>query len=208
MLPTDNTIYDGSTGEFLYALPVTSLKESSDMGGVAVNDTSQGLARYLWQCRSENNKFYLRRQGEPEVELPITGTDVTAISLTFDQNMNICLAYIDAGMCKLYWYDTSQAQMTISDFPGIDSPRVSLDDRRSFAIASSDILFVYLKGQGLYYRMQRERYLTEHLLKADVGVVDPILRQVGMGKNNRFLFHISSKECFEADLFFAQGGAV
>lgn len=167
------------------------LNESYELGGVGISDTSEPF-KYEWRGYIEGNAIYIGRKGQtPVALLSFTGV-VTEISVTFDQNMRPTIAYVEDGISKLYWYDASLAMMTITEYVGIANPRVSLDDKRKFNIANSDIIFAYIAdGSRLCYRLQRERYGTEHVLITDTTMDDLrpfILHRIGMGNKNRFLF--------------------
>ena len=100
--------------------------------------------------------------------------------------MRPVLTYVSGGIAKLYWYDTVSQSQTITDFPNVQNPRVSLDDKRAFNTANSDVIFAYINNDQLCCRYQRERYGTEHVLhqlppNAKLG-------KIGMGTTNRFLF--------------------
>ncbi|WP_444922937.1 hypothetical protein ACJJH9_12200 [Microbulbifer sp. DLAB2-AF] len=95
-------------------------------------------------------------------------------------------------MWKLYWYDSSQGAQITTDWPGIVTPKVSLDDARSTQSAVSDVIFAYLKNGNLYHRLQRDRYGNEYLLASDVN--SPGLIKIGMNWQFRFQFLLKSPE--------------
>ena len=101
--------------------------------------------------------------------------------------MRPCIAYVANGISKLYWYDSSLAMQVIDSYPLIRNPRVSLDDKRRFNVANSDIVFAYQREDKLCYRVQRERFGVEHILATDTK--KRLLWRIGMGRNNRFLFY-------------------
>lgn len=163
-------------------------EESWDRGGVALSDPSEGIYGYVWRAWIENGTdIMVSRVDTAEAQKVHTDVDVTEIDITFDQNMRVCIAYVSAGTAKLYWYDGSVGDMVTTEYEGITSPSVSLDDRREFNINNSDIIFAYVKGNQLCCRFQRDRYLTEHILATDDD--RQVLWRIGMGRGNRFLFY-------------------
>nr|PZN74572.1 MAG: hypothetical protein DIU57_19165 [Pseudomonadota bacterium] len=117
-----------------------------------------------------------------------TGDDITEVSLAFDQNMNVCVAFVEAGMAKLLWYDTTVNQLVVTELgEGVTHPRVALDDTREFNRANSDIILAYIKEGALYYRQQRDRYQIERLLSPGPWIA---LKRIGMGSGYRFQFQV------------------
>ena len=116
----------------------------------------------------------------------LAAPDITEVDLAFDQNMRPVLAYVSGGIAKLYWYDTVSQSQVITDFPNAKNPRVSLDDKRTFNTANSDVIFAYINNDQLCCRYQRERYGIEHVLHQLPPKTE--LVKIGMGTANRFLF--------------------
>lgn len=153
-----------------------------EWGGIAISDPSKGLMYQIWKARMENNYVYLSAPNTPEfvlLDLP----KVTEISFTFDQNCRHIFVYVQDGVSKMHWYDTSAGGYITTILGGdVKTPRVTLDDKRSSQLGISDVLVFYQKGNSLYMRVQRERYLVEHLLATNV--TDGIVK-VGMMNNLR-----------------------
>lgn len=153
-----------------------------EWGGIAISDPSRGLMYQIWRARMENNYVYLSAPNTPEfvlLDLP----KVTEISFTFDQNSRHIFVYVQDGVTKMHWFDTSVGEyVTTTLGSNIITPRISLDDKRESQLGVSDVLLFYQKGKSLYMRVQRERYLIEHLMATNVtdGVV-----KVGMMNNWR-----------------------
>lgn len=171
-------------------LPADTLQDW-ELGGVYLNDPSLGLMVKLWRVRLEIDKD--TGVGTVIVSAPggvspteaervlFTGADISEVCLAFDQNMNPFVGYMQGGACKYYWYDPTIPGMTHSTLPaGSYDPRSTLDDKRLFNISDSDILFSYIRAGNLCVRYQRERYDTEHVLKAGAG---PNARLVSMAMN-------------------------
>lgn len=156
-----------------------------ELGGIALNDPSQGLQYQVWVAYVRDGTIYARPE-DGGAETAITSdTNITEVSLSFDQNMRPTLAYVANGVTKLYWYDTQIGGPTTTTFAGAFSPFLTLDDKRESQLGTSDLLFFYLRDGSLYYRQQRDRFGVEYQLATGIPVsVDRIVR-VGMGTNLR-----------------------
>lgn len=165
-----------------------ALTESWEQGGVGLSDTSQGLVSHTWRAWTDSKAIYIQRTDLPKdtVKTLLAAPNITELDLTFDQNMRPVLAYVSGGIAKLYWYDTVSQSQTITDFPNVQNPRVSLDDKRNFNTANSDVIFAYINNDQLCCRYQRERYGIEHALHQLPPKTE--LVKIGMGTANRFLF--------------------
>ena len=164
------------------------LTESWESGGVGLSDTSQGLDSHTWRAWTDSKAIYIQRSDLPK-DTAITlliAPNITELDLTFDQNMRPVLTYVSGGIAKLYWYDTVSQSQIITDFPNVQNPRVSLDDKRAFNTANSDVIFAYINNDQLCCRYQRERYGIEHALHQLPPKTE--LVKIGMGTANRFLF--------------------
>ncbi len=161
--------------------------EDFETGGIALQDPSRGLQYQTWRARivKHNTQIVLDAEQVP-ANVFITGNNLTEVSLTFDRNMRPAIAYVEDGMAKLYWYDAIQSAPVTTSYPGIITPRVSLDDKRPLQSAVSDVIFAYLKNNGLYYRQQRDRYQQEYLLQANIN--SPGLIKIGMNRQLRLQF--------------------
>jgi hypothetical protein len=162
-----------------------------ELGGVALSDPSEGLRVKVWMLRAEGatGKVYLSAPDVLET-LVFTAPGVQEVSLSFDQNMRPFIAFVQNGQAKFRWYDSLLGANRITDLDPLDrNPRCTLDDKRDLQTASgnNDIILAYTRENALYFRAQRERYETEHLLKT--GVNGRLLR-VGMntGKRLQFMF--------------------
>lgn len=187
-LPEPLLIDEGVTTPFIYPRSKNyPLTESWDNGGVALSDPSKELTKYVWKAWTDGSSIKVKRDDLDTHHVILMDTDITEIDLTFDQNMNPCITYVANGVSKLYWYDTQQAKQVIDEYPDIRNPRVSLDDKRRFNVANSDIILAYQKGNKLCCRVQRERFTIEHVLATNPK--KRLLWRIGMGIDNRFLFY-------------------
>ncbi|WP_444934973.1 hypothetical protein [Microbulbifer sp. JTAC008] len=167
-------------------LPVRSLIDY-ESGGIAIQDPSEGLLYQTWRARilNDGTEIVLDAREVPAFTA-ITGSDISEVSLAFDQNMHPVLAYVEAGLAKLYWYDTTQGKQVTDEWPGVVTPRVTMDDKRPLQSTKSDVIFAYLKSGNLYCRQQRDRYQTEYLLQENVNRSGLI--KVSMNRHFRLQF--------------------
>lgn len=153
-----------------------------ERGGVALNDASDGLLGYDWKVWVEGDDILLARAPYDSPTTLFTAAGTTWVSLAFDQNMRPNVAYMQAGACKLWWYDTTIPGATTTTFADCASPMLCLDDKRQGADSYNDVLFFYVRAGSIRYRQQRDRYTTERDLTA---VPDGYILQVGMAQNLR-----------------------
>jgi len=153
------------------ALPVTRTVDYED-GGIAIQDPSRGSQYQRWRGRLIGNDILL---DAPEVEpfAVYSGAGITEISFTFDQNMRPAIAFVQAGVAKLWWFDSVAGAQVVTEYPGAITPRVILDDKRFTQTSNSDVILGYVRDGALYYRQQRDRFTIERLLDAGphVGLV-------------------------------------
>lgn len=160
-----------------------------EMGGVGLNDPSQGSLVKVWWVQlvvdgvKEESRITINSDDTTPV-LFLTAQDITEVSMAFDQNMNPLIAYMQSGDAKFYWYDSLIEDYATLVLPaGSRSPKCCLDDKRYTQRASSDVLLFYARADKLYYREQRDRYLIEYEL-ATILPGDDVLA-VGMTNVNR-----------------------
>lgn len=163
-------------------------------GGVGIQDPSLGLNYQTWTAEivkgSVKDRIILYAPTHPATTV-YTGDDLTEVSLAFDQNMNMCVAFVEAGMAKLLWYDTTVQELVVTELGSdVTHPRVALDDTREFNRANSDIILAYLKNGALYYRQQRDRYQIERQLSPGPWIA---LKRIGMGSGLRFQFQVVTR---------------
>lgn len=146
------------------ALPVTRTVDYED-GGIAIQDPSRGSQYQRWRGRLLGENIIL---DAPEVEafVALSGSGITEISFTFDQNMRPAIAYVQDGVAKLWWFDSVPGHQVVTEYPGAITPRVILDDKRFTQTSNSDVILGYVRDGALYYRQQRDRFTIERLLDA------------------------------------------
>jgi len=166
---------------------------SYETGGIALSDASQGLKVQVWDAEViDNSNVVLRNEAGYEATY-YTGSEITEVSLAFDQNMRPTIAIVEGGQPKLIWYDSAVEMEVVTDLAAdIKSPRVSMDDKRQTQSANNDIILGYIRGTSLYFAKQRDRYLIEYLLATDALPNSDLsyLSRVGMSTINRFQFEI------------------
>lgn len=169
----------GLSSQLLYAPPRVPDPQPSEiisreLGGVALNDPTQGLEVKIWTLtvteEDEVSTVWVEADDVPAVSL-FSDTQITEASLAFDQNMQPTVSYVSQGETKLYWYDSEIEGFTTTVFGNsYISPRVTLDDHRYLAFAWSDVIFSYIRDGNLYVRAQRDRYGEEYLMYADINL--------------------------------------
>lgn len=166
---------------------VPKLLEDYEMGGVGLNDASKGLLVKIWKCAWVDGNFILSAPGVAPTTV-YSAANVTEVALTFDQNMQPCLVYVQGDAAFLRWYDaTIPGFAVLSLAAGAVTPKCALDDKRLLEGAKSDILVAYIRSNNLYVLTQRERFVTERLLATNIG---NSVRRIGMSRTWRFQFDI------------------
>ncbi|BAM66451.1 hypothetical protein [Xanthomonas citri phage CP2] len=157
-----------------------------EMGGVNVADAIQGLNVKLWKLESNGAQMLLSADGVPAIEL-FNRPNVSQVALAFDQNMRPHVAFVQTGVTWLWWYDSQAGAMVFSSFPGALTPRLTTDEKRPTHLEDSDVILAYVRNNNLYFRMQRDRFLTEYLLKS---AVNADLIAIGMNRDYRMQFRL------------------
>ncbi len=134
-------------------------------GGIGIQDPSRGLLYQRWRARLIDDDVLLSAPNTPEFVM-FSGTDITEISFTFDQNMRPVLAFVEAGVAKLRWFDpVPNEQVIVNIGSGVITPRMTMDDKRfvgSAGFSTNDIILGYMRDGALYYRQQRDRFTVEY----------------------------------------------
>ena len=201
MLPQDVLSTSIQQGEILGARTrIISRTVDYEDGGIALNDTSEGNNYQVWKGRLYSGNIILFSD-TTEPEIIYTAAGITEFSFTFDQNMAPVISFVQSGVAKFRWYDSTVSDYVITTIGANTScPKVTLDDKRTLQSSSSDVILGYFLSRtvgedtfkDLYFRMQRDRYLVSYLLKenilADLDYVEYELNKIGMGKNLRLHF--------------------
>lgn len=157
------------------------------LGGADIGDTTQGITSFVWQVWTDGAAIFLQRTDLSSPDRVLTDKGITSVSVAFDRNMNLVIAY-QAGLESKLWVgrNGSLSGTVTASIKGSQNPMVALDDNRYAADSTSDVIFAYVKDSTLCCRYQREGYRTEHKLQVLEG--DATLYRIGMGRDNRFLF--------------------
>ena len=164
-----------------------------ELGGRAIQDSSEGLELQVWRGRYLDGAIVLDVPGVVEPVSVLEIADVTEFQFTFDQNMQPAIAYVvNDQTAHWYWFDATVPGFETLDLPeGSITPRCALDDKRDAAgtrAAVSDIILTYLRDGVLYFRAQRERYEDEHELETDLEGYE--LGQFGMNRGLRLQWQL------------------
>ena len=158
-----------------------------ELGGVALNDASLGVQVRQWRVFVDSGNVCVAPypEGAPMAVL-FDATNVTELSLAFDQLMHPTVAFVQAGVAKLYWFDSLASAQVTTSYADASSPMLCMDDKRASQVAAgvTDVLFFYLLGGNLCYRQQRDRFSIERVLSALPAGASQITG-VGMGINGR-----------------------
>ena len=180
---------------------------SYHMGPVQLQDPSEGMLVKLWQARiirSGEDELSLKEialfaPGMEEVIRYVHTENIREVSLAFDQNANPYFALVtESGIPFLRWFDPTVESMVNLELDGsIVTPRITLDDVRSFNSSNSDVILAYVRAGLLRYRKQRDRWLTEYTPTQGVGG-DPaemqFLKHVSMNSALRLEFVSGDEE--------------
>lgn len=173
-----------------------------ELGGVALNDASQGLQVQVWKAFVQGGNVCVAPQpANAPVTVLFAADDVTELSLSFDQLMHPTVAFMQAGVCKLYWFDSLAAAQVTTSFPGATTPMLCLDDKRPLQVLAGvvDVLFFYVLGGNLCYRQQRDRFTIARVLAAlPPGSAE--ITGVGMGRNGRVQVHLNAAVARHVDI--------
>lgn len=154
-------------------------------GGIAIGDPSQGRLYQNWEAFYDSGNIQVRTEFGPVV-FTLPALNVETVSLAFDNNMGIVLAWETTGGANLYYFDTISTTYITRFFPGINSCRVCVDNSKDFYTTQSDVIFGYTLGGNLYYRQQRDRYDVEYL----IGATTKSLIKMAPSEANRLQFEL------------------
>jgi hypothetical protein len=164
--------------------PRQNLLEDFELGGVALNDSSQGRYTQRWKGWYDSGNIYLNNEADATSILVNSGlSNVLEVSITFDGSMAPVIAYLVGTTTNLYWYDAIIPGYTTLSYSGCTSPMLCYDDKRESETTNSDIMLFYIRNGGIYYRQQRDRFTIEYTLIASVP--SGRIMNVGMNLENR-----------------------
>lgn len=165
-----------------------SMIEDYELGGIDLNDPSQGLQVQTWRAflsgGVNNIQSVMVESATHPASVLFSAAGITQISLAFDQNMHPFIAFMQNGQARFWWFDPTIPGHTFTTLPvGTLGPQCGLDDKRLLTSSTSDIILSYIRGTTLYWREQRDRYLIEYTVA--LGVTKDLIR-VGMNGILRF----------------------
>jgi hypothetical protein len=163
------------------------------LGGIALQDASQGLEVQTWYLDVNDSGDFLLRADSVAQTLLFTRPGTTWARLSFDQNMFPIISFVQSGQPYYYWYDPLiPAFQFVPMDVGVTFPCVTMDDKRALEIrlGTNDVILAYLRGGSLYYRQQRDRYGVEYLLAPAPSYPTPVLWKVGMTVQLRLQFKL------------------
>ncbi|QOI69547.1 tail fiber protein [Xanthomonas phage Xaa_vB_phi31] len=155
-------------------------------GGTPGDGTS--ISGTTWVVEYVDPEVRVYKLESPEdYTVVFSAADITFVSLAFDQSMRWVVGYTQAGVGKLYWYDSIAGGYTVLNVSGAVQPFVSLDVRDLVYLGESDVVISYTRDTNLYTRVQRERFATERLLKSTAGSA---LSRFGLSVTNRLQWQV------------------
>lgn len=180
---TNNSLVTSSL-LFPHDTPRTEALCARDLGPVALSDASQGLSYKLWELSYASGTFYIRDEVTNVTTTLFSDSGVTWVSLSFDQNGRPFVSYIKNSILHARWFDPNVSGYTISSYSSADRCFCLLDSRDDSLVSSSDVLIVYLVGNSLFWRQQRDRFLVEYNITYSI-VEDGIVGNFGFQTNGR-----------------------
>lgn len=164
-----------------------------EYGGVAIQDGSQGLRVRVWRGEYLGGSILISADGIAPITFA-TEADIIDIGISFDQNMNPFACWeLEDGTARFRWFDSTVPGFVTTTLPsGSYDVRCAHDDTRDIQVTGgvSDVILSYLRAGSLYFRLQRERYLTERLLSSAIG--ERRLIQTGLNEQLRFQWRLSA----------------
>lgn len=162
-----------------FVRPVRSVGEylsDYELAGVALRDGTRGMQVRTWVAYvMESRQVWVSAPGVAPSLLFTRGVDIQELALAFDNNMNPFVAFREgalgtAGSSYIWWFDSTDSTQKFTALPaGVVNPRCCVDDHRASQSGNSDVVLSYIRAGSLYARYQRERYVTEHLLRSGLG---------------------------------------
>src|SRR5690606_19984672 len=145
MLPQDGELSTtAAISGFAYPvkgpLPEDKLQDW-ELGGVALNDPSQGLMVKVWHAFTTHDRdtdvvtVWVEAPGVPATEL-FSGLGITEVELAFDQKMKPSVAYQQGDDAQISWYEATIPGMRHTRLSsGSRTMRCTMDERRTAFVA-------------------------------------------------------------------------
>lgn len=173
-----------SNFQYPYNEPYSPLSQNV-YGGVAIGDASLGRQVKVWNV-SYNGSFINVKPADGPIAFSLEQGGVLSVSLAFDNNMGLVIAWTTTSGASLYYFNTLTSTYITRFFADISSCRVCVDDAREFYSANSDVIFSYTRSGTLYYRQQRDRYDVEYT----IGTTSKQLIRAAPNVGNRLQFQL------------------
>jgi hypothetical protein len=174
-----------------------------ELGGVAIQDPSQGLRVRVWKLWVDVEDVRIAPlDALGSATTLFSGAGITEVTLSFDNNMMPDVAYLQNDDLKLRWFDLSQSppRYVTDDFgPGIATPYLAFDDKRPQLISASDVMLFYVRDRKVWVRLLRDRWLTEYEW-ADIPSHAGRILAAGMSRGNRMQLKFAVPPDFMLDL--------
>lgn len=117
--------------------------------------------------------------------------DAVMVDLCYDQlDRHFVVWEVPESKIYIRWYNPLISQYATTLIAEGNNPCCQLDDYRDRFIANSEILLFYQRGNRIFYRQQKDRYLVEY--EVPHSLQDIRLETCGMGTNLRFTLRITS----------------
>lgn len=180
----------------------TSLLEWRQLGGVALQDPTQGLSVQSWYgVWDERDDAVYLTPALTGIPIPIfVEPNVVEFSFAFDSNMRWTAVTRDAdNNVKLRWYDSVIAAYTISNFTNMSSVKLCHDDKRKYQVikGATDVIMSYIRNTSLCWRVQRDRYNTEYVGTTELPA-DLVITNVGLTDKYRLQWRMARLLSFGA----------
>jgi len=169
----------------------TSTREDFDDGPIAFNDNSRGLSYQVWGVRIENDDCIVFAENTPEYVL-FTHIGLDSVSLTFDGSAYPVVSYVADENAYLRFYDSLSQNFETIDLGEQLSPKVFNDEKRTQFSSDADVHLVYIRGNSVYNRLQRERFTIEREIASNVTSREII--RFGMQRNYRLGIKLKQTE--------------
>lgn len=199
MNPLKTLVLPAIVGAFLPPdnLPNTPLLDYQ-LGGVGLSNPTQGLQVQTWTLQ------VLGTGAGTYVSVSAPNTPATTLfslpfltwaRLAFDQNMHPVVSYVSNDSPGFYWWDPTIPGNTFTALAStVSNPCVTMDDKRALQTVegNNDVVLAYINNTNLCYRLQRERYNTEHVWYSNITdiIANPFVNKIGMASNYRLLLDI------------------
>lgn len=176
----------------IFVAPLSDVYQPLTMrapGGTAIGDGAAGREVQFWTVSYASGVISLA-PASGIVAFTLNVPDVLSVCVAFDSNMAVAIAYQKADGSYLYYFNSVSAQYETLFFAGTAACRVAVDKTASFFSGGSDVIFAYSLAGVLYWRQQRDRYVTAYTVGTIPGGYQ--FRRLGPSLSNRLQFEMST----------------